>query len=41
MSENRVKGYAQALFAVAHAEGDVDTTKAQLNDVARAVSPRK
>ncbi len=31
-------GYAEALLAVAGAEGDLDTTKAQLADVARAVA---
>lgn len=37
MSENRIKGYAQALLAVAQAEGDVETTRTQLAEVARAV----
>jgi F-type H+-transporting ATPase subunit delta len=32
-----IQGYADALLAVANAEGDLDTTKAQLLDVARAV----
>ena len=31
-------GYAEGLLAIARAEGDVDTTKSQLADVARAVS---
>lgn len=31
-------GYAEALLAVAGAEGDLDTTKAQLADVARAIA---
>lgn len=31
-------GYAEGLLAIAKAEGDVDTTKSQLADVARAIS---
>ena len=31
-------GYAEGLLAIARAEGDVDTTKSQLADVARAIS---
>lgn len=31
-------GYAEGLLAIARAEGDVDTTKSQLSDVARAIS---
>lgn len=34
---NHVTGYAHALLAVARAEGDVDTTRSQLGDIARAV----
>lgn len=31
-------GYAEGLLAIARAEGDIDTTKSQLVDVARAVA---
>ena len=34
---DRVNGYAQALLAVARAEGDVEGTRSQLRDVASAV----
>lgn len=35
---DRIDGYAAALLAVARAEGNVDTTRNQLADVARAVA---
>ncbi len=38
MSSDRVDGYAQALLAVAHAEGSVDGVRRQLSEVARAVA---
>lgn len=34
---DRIAGYADALLAVARAEGNVDSTRSQLSDVARAV----
>ena len=34
---DRISGYADALLAVARAEGDLETTRSQLGDVARAV----
>lgn len=34
---DRIAGYADALLAVARAEGNLDTTRSQLRDVARAV----
>lgn len=37
MSADRIAGYANALLSVARAEGNLDTTRAQLGDVARAV----
>jgi F-type H+-transporting ATPase subunit delta len=37
MSADRISGYADALLAVARAEGNLDTTRSQLGDVARAV----
>lgn len=37
MSENRVKGYAHALLAVAQAEGNLENTRTELTEVARAV----
>lgn len=37
MSADRIAGYADALLAVARAEGNLATTRSQLNDVARAV----
>ena len=37
MNAERVDGYAQALLAVARAEGNVDGVRSQLSDVARAV----
>jgi len=37
MNKERIDGYAQALLAVARAEGDLDTVRSQLGDVARAV----
>ena len=37
MSAERINGYAEALLAVARAEGDLETTRSQLRDVARAV----
>lgn len=36
-SNDRIEGYAQALLAVARAEGNLESTRAQLGDVARAV----
>jgi len=35
---DRIDGYAQALLAVAQAEGDLATTRSQLSDFARAVA---
>jgi len=37
MSNDRVKGYADGLLAIARAEGNVDNTRSQLNEVSRAV----
>lgn len=37
MSNDRVRGYAQALLSVARSEGDVATTRSQLSEVARVV----
>ncbi len=37
MSADRIAGYADALLAVARAEGNLAATRSQLNDVARAV----
>ncbi len=37
MSADRNAGYADALLAVARAEGNLETTRSQLGDVARAV----
>ena len=37
MTADRISGYADALLSVARAEGDLDTTRTQLRDVARAV----
>jgi F-type H+-transporting ATPase subunit delta len=37
MSDDRISGYADALLAVARAEGNLETTRSQLSDVARAV----
>lgn len=37
MTAERINGYADALLSVARAEGDLDTTRSQLRDVARAV----
>lgn len=37
MSADRIAGYADALLAVARAEGNLETTRSQLGDVARAV----
>jgi F-type H+-transporting ATPase subunit delta len=37
MSTDRITGYAEALLSVARAEGNLDTTRSQLRDVARAV----
>lgn len=36
-SASLAAGYAQALLAVARAEGNLDTTRSQLGDIARAV----
>lgn len=38
MSADRIAGYAEALLAVARAEGNLETTRSQLRDVARAVA---
>lgn len=37
MSADRIAGYAEALLSVARAEGNVETTRSELRDVARAV----
>ncbi|MGI9595130.1 MAG: ATP synthase F1 subunit delta [Acidimicrobiales bacterium] len=37
MSTDRIEGYADAILAVARAEGNLETTRSQLGDVARAV----
>ncbi len=37
MSADRNSGYAEALLAVARAEGNLETTRSQLGDVVRAV----
>ena len=37
MNTDRIDGYAQALLAVANAEGKLDSVRSQLGDVARAV----
>ncbi len=37
MTADRIEGYAQALLAVARAEGSLESTRSQLGDVARAV----
>ena len=37
MTTDRIAGYAEALLSVARAEGDLETTRSQLRDVARAV----
>jgi F-type H+-transporting ATPase subunit delta len=37
MSADRITGYAEALLSVARAEGNLDTTRSQLREVARAV----
>ena len=37
MSADRIAGYADALLAVATVEGNLETTRSQLRDVARAV----
>lgn len=38
MSADQIAGYAEALLSVARAEGDLDGTRSQLRDVARAVA---
>ncbi len=37
MTAERIAGYAEALLSVARAEGNLETTRTQLRDVARAV----
>ena len=37
MTTDRIAGYAEALLSVARAEGNLETTRSQLRDVARAV----
>jgi len=36
MSDNRIEGYARALFEIARAEGNIDTVEAELYQLARA-----
>lgn len=38
MSADQISGYAEALLSIARVEGDLDGTRSQLRDVARAVA---